>query len=58
MAGITEMHSLWMKDPEYRKAYDALAGEFARVNTEGDSRKDEPERDSTDDAANVDREPS
>jgi transcriptional regulator with XRE-family HTH domain len=29
MARITEMHKRWMKEPKYRKAYEALEGEFA-----------------------------
>ena len=29
MARITEMHKKWMKEPKYRKAYDALDDEFA-----------------------------
>jgi len=29
MARITEMHKQWMKEPKYRKAYDALEEEFA-----------------------------
>ena len=29
MARITEMHKRWMKEPKYRKAYDALEDEFA-----------------------------
>jgi ribosome-binding protein aMBF1 (putative translation factor) len=29
MARITELHQLWMKEPKYRKAYDALEDEFA-----------------------------
>ena len=29
MARITEMHKKWMKEPKYRKAYEALEGEFA-----------------------------
>lgn len=28
MTRIKDLHSEWMKDPEYRKEYDALAGEF------------------------------
>ena len=28
MARISEMHKRWMKEPKYRKAYDALEGEF------------------------------
>jgi ribosome-binding protein aMBF1 (putative translation factor) len=29
MARITEMHQRWMKEPKYRKAYEALEDEFA-----------------------------
>jgi len=29
MARISEMHKRWMKEPKYRKAYDALEDEFA-----------------------------
>jgi ribosome-binding protein aMBF1 (putative translation factor) len=29
MARISEMHKKWMKEPKYRKAYDALEEEFA-----------------------------
>lgn len=29
MARITEMHKKWLEEPEYRKAYDTLDGEFA-----------------------------
>ena len=29
MARVSEMHEGWMKEPEYRKAYDSLEGEFA-----------------------------
>jgi hypothetical protein len=28
MARITELHKKWMKEPKYRKAYDALEEEF------------------------------
>jgi transcriptional regulator with XRE-family HTH domain len=28
MARITELHKKWMKEPEYRKAYEALEEEF------------------------------
>jgi transcriptional regulator with XRE-family HTH domain len=28
MARITELHKKWMKEPKYRKAYQALEGEF------------------------------
>lgn len=28
MTRIKDLHSEWMKDPEYRKEYDALEGEF------------------------------
>jgi len=29
MARVTELHKKWMEEPEYRKAHDALDGEFA-----------------------------
>ena len=29
MARILDLHKRWMKDPKYRKAYDALDEEFA-----------------------------
>jgi ribosome-binding protein aMBF1 (putative translation factor) len=29
MARISEMHKTWMKEPKYRKAYEALEDEFA-----------------------------
>ncbi|MGO8789705.1 MAG: helix-turn-helix domain-containing protein [Terriglobia bacterium] len=29
MARVSAMHKRWMEEPEYRKAYDALEGEFA-----------------------------
>src|SRR5436189_6485622 len=29
MARITELHKKWMKEPKYRKAYEALEEEFA-----------------------------
>jgi transcriptional regulator with XRE-family HTH domain len=29
MARISEMHRRWLKDPKYRRAYDALEDEFA-----------------------------
>jgi hypothetical protein len=29
MARILDMHEKWMKEPEYRKAYEALEEEFA-----------------------------
>ncbi|HYM09720.1 MAG TPA: helix-turn-helix transcriptional regulator [Bryobacterales bacterium] len=28
MARITDLHKKWMKEPKYRKAYEALDGEF------------------------------
>jgi transcriptional regulator with XRE-family HTH domain len=28
MVRIADMHKKWMKEPEYRKAYEALEGEF------------------------------
>jgi transcriptional regulator with XRE-family HTH domain len=28
MARISDMHKRWMEEPEYRKAYEALDGEF------------------------------
>jgi ribosome-binding protein aMBF1 (putative translation factor) len=29
MARITELHRRWMKEPKYRKEYEALEGEFS-----------------------------
>jgi len=29
MKKIRDLHKKWMKNPEYRKEYDALEGEFA-----------------------------
>ena len=29
MTRIKDLHKKWMKDPEYRREYDALEGEFA-----------------------------
>jgi transcriptional regulator with XRE-family HTH domain len=29
MTKLDTLHNQWMKEPEYRKAYDALEGEFA-----------------------------
>ena len=29
MTRIKDLHKRWMKDPEYRREYDALEGEFA-----------------------------
>jgi transcriptional regulator with XRE-family HTH domain len=29
MARISDMHRRWMEEPEYRKSYEALEGEFA-----------------------------
>ena len=29
MARISDLHKKWLKEPEYRKAYEALEGEFA-----------------------------
>jgi len=29
MARIAEIHKRWMEEPEYRKAYEALEGEFS-----------------------------
>jgi len=28
MARITDLHKKWMKEPKYKRAYDALEGEF------------------------------
>jgi len=39
MARISDMHKKWMKDPEYRKAYDALEEEFALAKAVIDARK-------------------
>ncbi len=31
MTKISTLHKKWMKDPEYRKEYEALEGEFALI---------------------------
>lgn len=33
MARITELHEQWLREPKYRKAYDALEEEFALAST-------------------------
>lgn len=33
MARITELHKKWIKEPQYRKAYEALEEEFALAST-------------------------
>ena len=38
MARISDMHKKWIKEPEYRKAYDALEGEFALAEAVIDAR--------------------
>src|ERR1017187_6616201 len=38
MARVSEMHEGWMKEPEYRKAYDSLEGEFALAEAVIDAR--------------------
>lgn len=38
MARVSEMHKKWMKEPEYRKAYNALEEEFALVKAVIDAR--------------------
>lgn len=38
MARILDMHKRWMKDPSYRKAYDALEEEFALAGAVIDAR--------------------
>ncbi|MFI5116032.1 MAG: hypothetical protein ACHP8B_04965 [Terriglobales bacterium] len=39
MARISEMHKKWMKEPKYRKAYQALEEEFVLASTVIDARK-------------------
>ncbi len=39
MARIAEMHDKWMKEPKYRKAYEALEEEFALASTVVELRK-------------------
>ncbi len=39
MARISEMHKKWMKQPKYRKAYEALEEEFALASAVPVSRK-------------------
>lgn len=38
LARISEMHKKWIKEPEYRKAYEALEGEFALAEAVIDAR--------------------
>ena len=38
MARITELHKKWMKEPKYRKAYEALEEEFVFASTVIDTR--------------------
>jgi ribosome-binding protein aMBF1 (putative translation factor) len=38
MARVSEMHRRWMEEPEYRKAYEALEGEFALAEAVIDAR--------------------
>lgn len=39
MARIAEMHDNWMKEPKYRKAYEAIEEEFVLASTVVDLRK-------------------
>jgi ribosome-binding protein aMBF1 (putative translation factor) len=39
MARISDMHKRWMKQPEYRKAYEALEEEFVLASAVMDVRK-------------------
>ena len=38
MARISEMHKTWMKEPKYRKAYEALEEEFVLASAVVDAR--------------------
>jgi transcriptional regulator with XRE-family HTH domain len=38
MARISEMHKKWLKEPKYRRAYEALEKEFALASTVIDAR--------------------
>ena len=38
MARITDLHKKWMKEPKYRKAYEALEEEFALASAVIDAR--------------------
>jgi len=38
MARIADLHKKWLKDPKYRKAYDALGEEFALASAVIDAR--------------------
>jgi ribosome-binding protein aMBF1 (putative translation factor) len=38
MARISDLHKKWMREPEYRKAYDALEEEFALAKAVMDAR--------------------
>jgi len=38
MARISDMHKRWMDEPEYRKAYEALEGEFGLAKAVIDAR--------------------
>jgi len=38
MARITELHKKWMKEPKYRKAYEAMEGEFVLASAVMDAR--------------------
>jgi transcriptional regulator with XRE-family HTH domain len=38
MARISDMHKRWMEEPEYRKAYEALEGEFGLAKAELEAR--------------------
>ena len=38
MARINDLHKRWMKEPRYRKAYEALEGEFALASAVIDAR--------------------
>ena len=38
MTRVTELHKKWIRDPKYRKAYDALEDEFALASAVIDAR--------------------
>jgi len=39
MARVTDLHKNWLKEPRYKKAYDALEEEFALASAVMDARK-------------------
>ena len=50
MTRISELHKRWLKDPDYRKSYNALEGQFAAARKLGNhcmTQQSQPARDST-----------